>query len=125
MGRTTIIAGSGPIGVGAGGSTGDGGPATRARLNSPTSVAVDRGGTLYVVDSDNERIRKISPAGIISTVVGLARETGDGGLAIKAALAIPATVTVNSAGDLYILEVGNHRVRRVSMATSAITTVAR
>ena len=124
-GETTIMAGSGPIGIGNGGSTGDGGPATRARLNSPTSVAVDGAGNLYFVDSDNERIRKISAAGVISPVVGLGRQTGDGGWATNAALVIPAVVTVDPAGDLYVLEVGNHRVRRVSMATGLITTVAR
>ena len=121
----SIIAGTGPIGVGSGGSTGDGGPATGARLNSPSGVALDRAGNLYFVDTDNERIRKISAEGIITTVVGLGRETGDGGLATNAALPLPAGIAVDAAGDLYILEVINHRVRKVSMATGLITSVAR
>lgn len=124
-GAMSIVAGSGPIGVGAGGSTGDGGPATDARLNSPSGMAVDRAGNLYFVDTDNERIRKISAEGIISTAMGLGRETGDGGLATNAALTLPAGIAVDAAGDLYILEVINHRVRKVSMTTGLITTVAR
>jgi sugar lactone lactonase YvrE len=124
-GKTTVVAGSGPMGIGNGGSTGDGGPATRARLNCPAGVAVDRAGNVYVVDSDNERVRRISSDGLISTVVGLGRRTTDGGLAAAAALFIPASVAVDAAGNLYILEITRHRVRRVSKATGVITTVGR
>jgi DNA-binding beta-propeller fold protein YncE len=92
------------------------------RNHSPAGVAVDRAGNLYIADADNERIRKISPEGIITTVVGLGREMGDGGLATNAAFTFPAGVTVDAAGNLYILEVINHRVRKVSRATGVITT---
>jgi NHL repeat len=67
------VAGSGPSGLGApGGFAGDGGPATAARFNFPLGLAVDAAGALYIADSRNLRVRKVSPAGIVTTVAGAA-----------------------------------------------------
>src|SRR5438874_12833617 len=69
-GIVRTVAGTGPIGLQAGSFSGDGGPATMARLNNPTRVAVDQAGNLFIADSGNHRIRKVNPEGIISTVAG-------------------------------------------------------
>ena len=117
-GRITTVAGNGGIGF-----SGDGGPATGAMLNSPQAVAVDSFGNLYIADYDNQRIRKVS-AGTITTVAGngIAGFSGDGGPATSASLFRPVAVAVDSAGNLYIADQGNNRIRQVS--NGIITTVA-
>ncbi len=112
-------------GTGVGGFTGDGGPATAARLNRPTRVAIAADGTIYVADSNNNRIRRITPAGIISTVAGtgVAGFSGDNGQATAARLRAPIGVALNPAGELVIADTSNHRVRRVN-AAGVITTIA-
>ncbi|MFI8192701.1 RICIN domain-containing protein [Streptomyces sp. NPDC085946] len=112
-------------GTGAAGFRGDGGPATAAQLNLPLSVAVDRTGDLYIVDYRNQRVRKISTDGTISTVAGTgtAGYRGDGGPAVSAQLNNLHGVAVDGAGDLYIADYGNHRVRKVT-ADGTISTVA-
>ncbi len=104
---------------------GDGGPAGSAKLNSPRSVTIDPTGNLYVADTQNQRVRKVTPAGIITTVAGNGTRgfSGDGGLAITAALADPYGVAVDAAGNLYIGDTGNHRIRKVT-PEGVITTVA-
>jgi len=112
-------------GNGLNGFSGDGGSATTAALNSPSGIAVDGGGNLYIADAFNNRIRKVTPAGIISTVAGNGNDdyTGDGGAAIAAALSSPLAVAVDASGNLYIADTGNNVIRKVT-ASGTITTVA-
>ena len=115
--RITTVAGSGRIG--------DGGPATAAQLSSVQGVAADRWGSLYVADTDNQRVRKISANGIITTVAGTgtAGFSGDGGPGTAAQLNLPYGVAVDLAGYLYIADLGNNRIRRLS-PDGTITTIA-
>ena len=101
-------------GVTQSGFSGDGGPAGGARLANPSGVAVGRSGELYVADTWNHRIRKIE-SGVITTVGGTGQfgYGGDGGPALAAALRYPRSVTVDAAGNVYIADTGNHRVRRI------------
>ena len=104
----------------AGGSTpgygGDGGQAASAQLNSPTGMALDSNNNLYIADTDNNAIRMVTPAGIITTVAGNGQQgySGDGGPAIHALLNYPQGVAVDSAGNLYIADTLNNAVRMVS-----------
>ncbi len=120
-GNVTTVAGTGTAG-----STGDGGPATAARLNGPTRIAFDAAGDLFIADSANNKIRKVSMStGVISTVVGTgtAGNTGDGGQALSARLRNPYGVTFAADGTMFIADRGNHRVRKVTTA-GVISTVA-
>ncbi len=110
-------------GNGVGGYNGDNGPATSAQLYHPVGVAVDSGGNLYIADYNNSRIRKVSN-GVITTVAGNGTlgYSGDNGPAASAQLSSPQGVAVDSAGNLYIADVGNNRIRNV--ANGVITTVA-
>ena len=110
----------------AAGYSGDGGPATSARLNAPLGVAVDTVGNVYIADTYNNVIRKVTVAtGIITTVVGgAAVYTGDGGPATNAGLKLPTGVALDSAGNLYIADQGNNAIRKVTVGTGIITTVA-
>lgn len=107
------------------GYAGDGGPATSARLYIPVGMDVDGAGNLYVADSYNHRIRKITPEGVITTVAGNGDSgySGDGGQAIEASLNRPQDVKVDAAGNLFIADYSNHRVRKVG-ADGVIETVA-
>jgi sugar lactone lactonase YvrE len=119
-GVITTVAGDGVPGYG-----GDGGQATSARLNFPDGVAVDSHGDLFIADSLNNRVREVSPAGVITTVAGngSAGYSGDGGQATSAALDNPTGVAVGPGGVLYIADEANERVREVH-ANGIITTVA-
>lgn len=110
-GLISTVAGDGSYGFG-----GDGGPAVSAQLNQPASVAVDAGGNLYIADSDNHRIRRVTPAGIINTVAGNGSYgfSGDGGPATAAQLFQPMGVAVDTGGNLYIADFWNHRIRKVT-----------
>jgi sugar lactone lactonase YvrE len=116
----TTVAGNGELGF-----SGDGGPATSAQLNSPTGVAVDAAGNLYIADSLNQRVRKVTPDGLINTVAGNGALgfSGDGGPATSAQLNSPEGIAVDSAGNLYIVDSFNQRVRKVS-PSGVISTVA-
>ncbi|MFN0282157.1 MAG: NHL repeat-containing protein [Kineosporiaceae bacterium] len=104
---------------------GDDGPAAAAKFLQPSQVDVDASGNVYVADISNHRIRKITAAGIISTVAGTgtAGFSGDGGPATSAALNSPRGVALDSAGNVYITDGANNRVRKVSTA-GTITTIA-
>ncbi len=110
-------------GTGERGFVGDGGPAVEARLSSPSDVAVDAAGNLFIADSGNQRIRKVDPSGNISTFAGGGDALGDGGPAIQARLGSPAGVAVDAAGNLYIAVTTNSSIRRVD-PSGTITTIA-
>jgi uncharacterized protein (TIGR03437 family) len=114
-GVITTVAGTGN-GRNTGGYGGDGGPATSAQLNHPVAVAVDAAGNLYIADMLNHRIRRVAPNGIITTVAGNGRAgfSGDGGPAPSGQLNFPAGVAVDPAGNLYIADWQNYRVRKVT-----------
>ena len=111
--------------VGVQGFSGDGGPATAAQLYVPIGVAMDANGDLFIADSANQRIRKVSASGIITTVAGngTAAFSGDGGLATAAQLNNPGGAAVDGSGNLFIADSSNNRIRKVS-ASGIITTVA-
>ncbi|HXK02687.1 MAG TPA: hypothetical protein VMS37_09815 [Verrucomicrobiae bacterium] len=108
------------------GYSGDGGPATSATLSSPRAAAVDAAGNVFIADTLNARIRKVSASGTITTVAGggpLAVSAGDGGPAVNATLSIPVGVAVDASGNLYIADFGHFSVRKVDSAGN-ITTIA-
>src|SRR5947209_906516 len=104
---------------------GDGGPAASAQLSNAHGIATDRQGNLYIADTDNHRIRKITPAGAISTLAGNGHpgNFGDGGPANLAQLNSPYGLAVDAAGNVVIADFGNHKVRRIS-PDGAIVTIA-
>jgi uncharacterized protein (TIGR03437 family) len=112
-------------GKGSAGNSGDGSAATSAQLNGPQGLAVDASGNLFIADTLNAKVRKVSTSGVITTVAGngTAGYGGDGSAAASAQLNLPIGVAVDSSGNLYIADFGNSRVRKVS-ASGAITTVA-
>jgi sugar lactone lactonase YvrE len=100
---------------------GDGGVATQAALATPAGIALDSTGNLYIADTNNQRVRRVTPAGIISTVAGNGTEgfSGDKGPAASATLSSPTAVAVDAAGNLYIAEGGHYynypgRIRKVT-----------
>lgn len=113
------------------GFSGDGGPADQARLNWPLGVAVDKNQNVYIADSWNQRIRRISN-GVITTIAGDGRSDawgrgaygGDGGPATAASLNWPTAVAVDAYGNVFIADTYNQRIRRVDASTGIITTVA-
>ncbi len=110
-------------GNGTGAYSGDGGPAANAQLFSPEGLAVDSAGNLYIADSQNFRVRKISTKGVITTVAGNGTPgySGDNGPATSAQLRAVYSVAVDSAGNLYIADTDNNVIRKVS--NGVITTV--
>lgn len=112
-------------GIASSGFSGDGGPANLARLNSPRDVAVGADGSLYIADTNNHRIRRVTPDGIISTFAGtgVAGFSGDGGLATLAQLNFPHGLAMGPDGSLYVADKQNHRIRRIEPG-GTITTVA-
>src|SRR5829696_5746662 len=117
-GTITTVAGTGEAGF-----SGDGGPATKARLDFPSAVAVDREGNLYIADGSNYRIRKVDKEGIITTFAGTgkARHSGDGGPATSAQLREPACMVFDAQGNLYLADYTS--VRKID-PSGTITTVA-
>jgi sugar lactone lactonase YvrE len=109
-----------------GGYGGDGGIASSAALNGVQSLAFDAADNLYIADTKNQRIRKINASGVITTVAGNgnAGYSGDGGAAIAAELNFPRAVAVDMAGDLFITDSSNNRVRKVSASSGLISTIA-
>ena len=119
-GIITTVAGNGKIDF-----SGDGGPATSASLYRPSGVALDSDGNIYIADTQNVRIRKVDTSGNISTVAGNGAigYSGDGGLAVNAALFYPMGVAVDGAGNIYIADQNAYVVRKVNKV-GIITTVA-
>ncbi len=107
------------------GYSGDGGAATNASLDTPTHVAVDASGNLFIADWDNYRVRKVDTNGLISTVAGNGTNgySGDGGPATNASLSQPSGVAVDAFGNLFIADEDNARLRKVD-TNGLITTVA-
>ena len=112
-------------GDGVPGFNGDGGAATAAELYYPSGVAVDGAGNLFIGDYQNNRVRKVTPAGAIGTVAGNGARGfgGDGGPATAAELYFPSGVAVDAAGNLFIADTNNCRIRKVT-AAGTISTVA-
>ena len=120
-GIITTVAGNDTVGY-----LGDNGAAIHARLDSPLAVATDRRGNLYITDYKNNVIRKVDTNGIITTVVGTVNtygSSGDGGLATLALLNKPAGLACDTNSNLYIADVNNDEIRKVTVATGKITTV--
>lgn len=119
-GIITTIAGNGTPGY-----SGDGTSAVSAKLNYPSAVACDRYGNIYIADTYNNRVRKVNPSGIITTVAGNGSTgySGDGIPATSASVFLPRGVAVDKTGNLYISEYGNSRIRKVS-ASGIISTFA-
>jgi sugar lactone lactonase YvrE len=101
------------------------GPGASAQLKNPWKVAVDTKGNVYIADNLDNRIRKVSPTGIITTIAGNGQSgfSGDGGQAIYARLQGPAGLAVDAAGNIFIADYVNRRVRKIA-TTGIITTVA-
>ena len=119
-GIITTVAGNGALGY-----SGDGGAAAGASLTLPAGVAVDATGNLYIIDGYNSRIREVSTSGIITTIAGMGGSgySGDGGPATGALLYGPAGLAVDSAGNVYIADTDNNRIRKASPASSSTFTL--
>ncbi len=109
-GKIYIVAGTGTAGF-----SGDGGAATSAQISSPRSLAIDAFGNLLIADTGNNRVRQISPNGTIATIAGTGSATysGDGGAPTSAGMN-PWGVAVDSTGNIYIAELQNNRIRKIS-----------
>ncbi|HEY3839701.1 MAG TPA: SMP-30/gluconolactonase/LRE family protein [Bryobacteraceae bacterium] len=121
-GKISTFAGTGEKGY-----SGDGGPATQARMNEPYEVVFDRGGNLFFTDMQVHAIRRIDrKTGIITTVAGTGEPgfSGDGGPATKAQLRQPHSIAIAPDGGLLICDIGNNRIRRVDLQSGTMTTFA-
>ncbi len=116
-GTITTVAGTGERGF-----SGDGGPATQAKVSNPRDMVLDAAGNLYLVDSDNFRIRKIDSNGIITTVAGSGNniKSGDGGLAIAAGMG-PYSLDIDSSGNLFLSD--SYSIRKLTPISSFKTTL--
>jgi len=110
-GQVTVLAGTGTAGF-----AGDGGPAVSAQLNSPSGLAVDSQGNVYIADTGNGRIRMIGADGTMRTIAGngTADFDGDGGPALSAAFNTPMGLAVDATGNLFVSDFGNNRIRKLS-----------
>ena len=118
-GTVTTFAGTGTCST-----TGDGGAATSATIAAPNGLAIGTDGSVYISDGSANRVRKVSPAGTMSTYAGTgtASSTGDGGAATSATINSPRGITVDQAGNLYLTESSGNRVRKVT-ASGTISTI--
>lgn len=106
--------------------SGDNGPAKSATLNQPAGVAVDSSGNVYIADTGNARIRMVTPSGVITTIAGTlcCGFAGDGGPATSASLYQPTGVAVDSSGNVYIADIVDSVVRKITVSTGIISTIA-
>ena len=112
-------------GTGQSGYSGDGGPASKAKLNEPYEIRFDRAGNLYWVEMQNHVVRRMdAESGLVRTLAGTGKpgDTGDGGPAREATFNRPHSIALDEArGHLYIADIGNHRIRRVDLKTGRLT----
>ena len=120
-GNVTTFAGSGATGIGKGGFAD--GPGPSARFNDPIGVVVDAGGNVFVADAGNHRIRRIDPAGNVTTFAGTGVRGYVDGSGPTAQFNDPFGVMVDGVGDIYVADTGNHRIRRID-STGNVTTLA-
>ena len=113
-------------GTGEKGFSGDGGTATKAKMDNPFGVTRGPDGALWYCEYTGQKVRKITPDGVIHTIAGTGEMgyTGDGGPALKATFNLPHEIRFDAAGDLYIVDMKNNAVRKVNMKTGLISTFA-
>ncbi|MBZ5606629.1 MAG: hypothetical protein LAP38_00085 [Acidobacteriia bacterium] len=120
-----IAAGGGAVStiLGIGSILGDGGPASAGFFNNPLDVAVDSNGVVYLADADSQRIRMVTPGGVVSTAVGTGRQgfSPDGTLAAAALVSNPSSLTIDPQGNLVFGDAGNGRIRRVGSDGKLVT----
>jgi streptogramin lyase len=118
--QASVVAGT----LGKRGYSGDGGAATNALLNEPYEVRFDSAGTMYFVEMRNHLIRKVQTNGTISTIAGQGQPgfSGDGNSARHASFNQPHSIQLDRSGNLFICDIGNHRIRRIDAQTSLIST---
>lgn len=119
-GKISTVAGSGKKGY-----SGDGGPALKAALNEPYEIRFDQAGNMFFVEMVNNIVRRVdAKTGIIETVAGTGKKgfSGDGGPATKATFSRPHSIALDKNDNLYICDIGNHRIRRVNLKTGIVTT---
>lgn len=113
-------------GTGVKGGGGDGGPATAAQIDNPFGVVRGPDGAIWFCEYTGQRIRRVAPDGTISTIAGTGAKgySGDGGPALQATFNLPHELRFDANGDLYIVDMTNHVVRKIDMKTKVITTIA-
>lgn len=113
-------------GTGLRGFSGDGGPATEAQVDNPFGVVRGPDGAIWFCEYSGQRIRRVAPDGTIQTVAGSGQKgySGDGGPALEASFNLPHELRFDAAGDLYVVDMANHAVRKIAMKNGIITTVA-
>jgi streptogramin lyase len=121
-GRISTVAGTGLPGY-----SGDGGPATEARLNEPYEVRFDSAGNMFFVEMQNHLVRRVdAETGVISTIAGTGKAGygGDGGPATRALFHRPHSIALDRQGNLYVADIGNHRIRRIDLDTGIVESFA-
>ena len=121
-GTISTVAGTGKRGY-----SGDGGPALQAELNEPYEIRFDKSGNIFFVEMKNHLVRRVdAKTRIISTIAGTGKPgfAGDGGPAVQAQFTQPHSIQFDAHGDLFICDIGNHRLRKIEMRTGMISTFA-
>ena len=113
-------------GTGVQGGSGDGGPATEAQIDNPFGVVRGPDGAIWFCEYKGQRIRRVAPDGTISTIAGTGEKgySGDGGPALQATFNLPHELRFDADGDLYVVDMTNHAVRKIDLKTKIITTIA-
>ena len=120
-GKLSIVAGNGSTTT----FTGDGGPATSAGFSGIYGIAIDSANNIYICDANNNRIRKVTPDGIVQTIAGSGKgAAGDNGPATNALFNLPRNIALDSQGNIYINDYNNNRIRKISAADGTIKTIA-